>query len=974
MKTLFRLLFAVAFGALLQAQTVPQNVQKASGTNEITAPLVIGSGKTLSATGTGTISATSVTGLSVASGKTLTASNTLTLTGTDGASIDFGGGGTVLYSGGPGFVSSISGTLDQIAASASTGDVTLSLSGPHAFTSLSSNAVLLGAGSSPISASNLSYSAPTLSTPDGFTVSSAGSLTFSAGGLNKDIIFNASGTGDFYYNSTDTAYLILSSSNASKASAFRFRNTGGSAPFPDWEIGVGGSLGSSDEAASVYFYDNYAANYRLILGARTKPSWSTRGAQFALPAGLFTDSTSSGTIATAVSASFGIPTFTASASTTYTNAANVYIAGDVAAGTNVTLTNSYGLWNVGKTRVDGGIYFGGTTPGSISGSSGAVSVASAGTNQNITLTPSGTGKVVAGKAVTLSADTAGFTVDASLSNYASTNGVYLNGNSAGWLNLAGDGTRATSIRLHGATAVSDANVIYFLTNSSERARFTSGGNLLVGSTTDYFTGSGSIASSNQIFTTKSAQAATVSTALTDYPIRLKGADANTYAAGIGFSESVTASGNVQAAISSVDMGASGALGLAFSTGNNTAIAERLRITDTGVVSVLGTTASTSTSTGSLTVGGGAGVAGALYAQTGVFTGTNSASSYPLTVKNNAAKATTGNYVGLLLQTSDASPVDTGLVYFGNATAASRYWRLGAYDNGGTGWQPGTLMGQITVSDGYRDLSSGLSNFYVSSTDSYAIDKGGSMQFLGSYTGTTQTSFGGIKGAKENATDANTAGYLAFSTRPAGGAMTERMRVSSTGNVTIAGATANGRLAVLGAANSNAGYFKGDATTGQSYGIGIEAGTNSTDYALKVASQGGGVEYFKVRGDGIVSASNTTEATTGGAGSLTTAGGIYVAKKVVAMGGLLVDKTVTAGGTTGAQTINKPAGTVNFAAAATSLVVTNSLVTTSSIIICTVGTNDATMQSVQAVAGSGSFTLYPNAAPTAETRVNFFIVN
>lgn len=92
------------------------------------------------------------------------------------------------------------------------------------------------------------------------------------------------------------------------------------------------------------------------------------------------------------------------------------------------------------------------------------------------------------------------------------------------------------------------------------------------------------------------------------------------------------------------------------------------------------------------------------------------------------------------------------------------------------------------------------------------------------------------------------------------------------------------------------------------------------------------------------------------------------------GGINLDKTVTAAGTTGAQTINKTTGTVNFAASATSLVVTNSLVTANSIIICTVCTNDTTMKSVAAVAASGSFTMYANAAPTAETRVNFLVTN
>jgi hypothetical protein len=90
--------------------------------------------------------------------------------------------------------------------------------------------------------------------------------------------------------------------------------------------------------------------------------------------------------------------------------------------------------------------------------------------------------------------------------------------------------------------------------------------------------------------------------------------------------------------------------------------------------------------------------------------------------------------------------------------------------------------------------------------------------------------------------------------------------------------------------------------------------------------------------------------------------------------LRMDKTITASGTNGAQTINKPAGSVNFAAAATSLVVTNSLVTTSSVIIATVATNDTTMKSVAAVAAAGSFTLHANAAATAATRVNFIVIN
>lgn len=85
-------------------------------------------------------------------------------------------------------------------------------------------------------------------------------------------------------------------------------------------------------------------------------------------------------------------------------------------------------------------------------------------------------------------------------------------------------------------------------------------------------------------------------------------------------------------------------------------------------------------------------------------------------------------------------------------------------------------------------------------------------------------------------------------------------------------------------------------------------------------------------------------------------------------------TNTAAGTTGAQTIDRPSGTVNFAAGATSLVVTNSLCTTSSIVLPVVRTNDTTATIKNVVPAAGSFTINLGAAATAETSVGFFIIN
>lgn len=158
--------------------------------------------------------------------------------------------------------------------------------------------------------------------------------------------------------------------------------------------------------------------------------------------------------------------------------------------------------------------------------------------------------------------------------------------------------------------------------------------------------------------------------------------------------------------------------------------------------------------------------------------------------------------------------------------------------------------------------------------------------------------------------------------------------------------------------------QGQLTVAGSVAIAISA-TQITSGTLSVARGGTGLATLTAN---RIPYGNGTAAFQSSA-NLTYNGSIFTAKADI-----VVDKTITAPGTTGAQTINKTTGSVNFAAAAASLVVTNSLVTTASIILATVATNDATMNSVLAVAAAGSFTLFANAAATAETRVNFLVLN
>lgn len=97
-------------------------------------------------------------------------------------------------------------------------------------------------------------------------------------------------------------------------------------------------------------------------------------------------------------------------------------------------------------------------------------------------------------------------------------------------------------------------------------------------------------------------------------------------------------------------------------------------------------------------------------------------------------------------------------------------------------------------------------------------------------------------------------------------------------------------------------------------------------------------------------------------------------EISALGEILFPSTVTAVGTTATQTINKPSGRINVAAAASNVTVNNSLCTTNSLVFVTVATNDGTATIKNCVSGTGSFVITLTAAATAETRLNFFLIN
>jgi hypothetical protein len=73
---------------------------------------------------------------------------------------------------------------------------------------------------------------------------------------------------------------------------------------------------------------------------------------------------------------------------------------------------------------------------------------------------------------------------------------------------------------------------------------------------------------------------------------------------------------------------------------------------------------------------------------------------------------------------------------------------------------------------------------LASTRAYTDLPFARVQFAHKYdTGGTYVQFATVQGGKENANNADTAGYLSFSTFQNGGSLAERMRISSTGNIT-----------------------------------------------------------------------------------------------------------------------------------------------------------------------------------------------
>ena len=119
-----------------------------------------------------------------------------------------------------------------------------------------------------------------------------------------------------------------------------------------------------------------------------------------------------------------------------------------------------------------------------------------------------------------------------------------------------------------------------------------------------------------------------------------------------------------------------------------------------------------------------------------------------------------------------------LTLAGGSTGASLV--LGQGVNGNALLNPAGA-GRVAVTAGQSDVTPGI---LVWDSAALAANIGGGIGFGGAYTGTTVTQWASIRGKKLDGTDGNFGGYLAFFTRDNGGPITERSRISATGNLLI----------------------------------------------------------------------------------------------------------------------------------------------------------------------------------------------
>lgn len=251
------------------------------------------------------------------------------------------------------------------------------------------------------------------------------------------------------------------------------------------------------------------------------------------------------------------------------------------------------------------------------------------------------------------------------------------------------------------------------------------------------------------------------------------------------------------------------------------------------------------------------------------------------------------------------PDYTGLVYNVAASSYQHIFNIGGSEqmrltSTGLGIGTSSPAVKLDVNGVGGALSAVNPPLQVWDTTALAANVGGGIAFGGNYTGSTKTNWAGIAGLKENATDNNYSGYLAFYTRTNGSGNAERARIDSSGRFIVGASSASGSNQVeIQTSLTNGLWVQTGLTSSANFVADFRTGTNASVLALRADNTA------LISGDLLVGATSAN-------GKVTVAGTV----------GILVNPGTYTFDTSPTGTTIADGGTVNYSNASGFLIVNN----------------------------------------------------
>lgn len=167
-----------------------------------------------------------------------------------------------------------------------------------------------------------------------------------------------------------------------------------------------------------------------------------------------------------------------------------------------------------------------------------------------------------------------------------------------------------------------------------------------------------------------------------------------------------------------------------------------------------------------------------------FTGNNITTANTLISEINNYAGSSNQFKSSSIKFFTGTFVDQGFITFNTSISGSDVERMRITETGNVGIGVSTPLSILDVREGNRTNGTNITNFGVYTTSAQGADVGGTIGLGGLFSGSSYAPFGGIRGGKENSISSNYAGYLSFQTTPDNSVLTERMRITSGGNVLI----------------------------------------------------------------------------------------------------------------------------------------------------------------------------------------------